>query len=197
MRTTQLTHRATRSFFFTSPKCKAAVPVRDPLLRCALQQASLDSAVRAIRYEAGLQIDCPRISLAGVVLNRVDGLFLLRVYRTRPNRTEDERARLDFALKCNGMKLLERDAIGITREPLFSNARQVWAHERDDVSLMDRLRISAALAEYGPQSIRELEARARPTRGIVAAACALACQNLLGLNIDNTPLGPLTIVVGP
>ncbi|KRQ14679.1 hypothetical protein AOQ71_12395 [Bradyrhizobium manausense] len=194
MRTTQFIYRATGSVFFDSPKCRAAVPARDPLLKYALQQASLDYAVRSIRHQVGPQLDCPRLSLAGVVLDRMDGLFLLKVHNIKPQRSERDRAALEFALRCNGLRLLERDAREIRADPLFSNARQVWEHERYDVSLLDRLRISAALAEYGPQSIRDLEARSRPEGNVLAAACALACQNLLTLNIQDSPLGPLTVV---
>jgi hypothetical protein len=196
MRATQFIRRPASSTFFTSPKCRTAVPVDNPLTRFTLQQASLDTAVRSIRYEAGLKIECPPISLAGIVLDRVDGTFLLRVHQTKPWRSAEERARLDYALRCNGLRLLEREAREIKAEPLFTNARQVWAHEREDVPLLDRLRISVTLAEYGPQLIRDLEARARPDGNVVAEACALACQNLLTLNIDDRPLGPFTVVAG-
>lgn len=194
MRATQFTYRSIGTVLFDSPKCKASVPVRDPLLKSALQQASLDYAVRSIRYQAGSFLDCPRLSLAGIVLDRMDGLFLLKVYLVKPKRSADEHARIEFALRCNGLQLLERDAREIRTDPLFSNARQVWEHQRDDVSLLARLRISAALAEYGPQPIRDLERRARPNDSILGVVCALACQNLLTLNIQNTPLGPFTMV---
>lgn len=194
MRTTQLTHRAIGTVLFDSPKCKASVPVRDPLLRSALQQASLDYAVRSIRYQAGPRLDCPRLSLAGIVLDRMDGLFLLKVYLVKPKRSAGEHARIEFALRCNGLQLLERDAREIRTDPLFSNARQVWEHQRDGVSLIDRLRISAVLAEYGPQTISDLEERARPDGDILRTVCALACQNLLTLNIQDNPLGPSTMV---
>ena len=177
-----------------APSARLPFQLETRLLKLALQQASLDYAVRSIRYQAGPQLDCPRLSLAGIVLDRMDGLFLLKVYQSKPKRTDSEQARLEFALRRNGLILLEQDALEIRREPLFSNARQVWTHERDDVSLVDRLRISAALAEYGPQSIWELETRARPTSSALAATCALACQNLLTLSIQDSPLGPLTMV---
>src|ERR1700760_4625179 len=96
MRTTQFVRRATGSSFFTSPKCRAVIPVGNPVLRYALQQASLDPAVRAIRYKMGPQLECPRISLAGVVLDCPDGHFLLKVYPTKPTRSEADRDRLDF-----------------------------------------------------------------------------------------------------
>jgi hypothetical protein len=185
-----------RPFLFTSPKCRVAIPVHDVLVRYALEQASLDSSVREILYRNGPQIECPPISLAGVVLRREGGAFLLRVHETRPERSTEDDARFNFVLERHGLRLLERDAQDIHREPLFSNARAIWSHAGWRVPLMDRLKISVALEE-GPQPIVELEDRARPTCDVVAAVCALACENLVRLNLDDAPLGPQTVVLGP
>jgi hypothetical protein len=196
MRPTQLRHRVAIPTVFVSCKCETAIPIHQPLLRYALQQAALDPSVRAIRYRTGPDIECPRVSLHGVVLDRADGRFLLRVYETRPRRSEDELARLIYAIERHGLRLLERDASEIRREPLFSNSRAVWSCARYHVSLPDRLRLSLALEDGWPQSLIELEERARPTCDILAAVCALACEGLVRLNIHNTPLGPRTIVLG-
>jgi hypothetical protein len=131
-----------------------------------------------------------------VVLDRADGRFLLRVYETRPRRSEDELARLIYAIERHGLRLLERDASEIRREPLFSNSRAVWSYARYHVSVTDRLRIGLALEDGEPQSLVELEERARPTCDVLAAVCALACEDLVRLNIDAAPLGPRTIVLG-
>jgi hypothetical protein len=124
------------------------------------------------------------------------GAFLLRVCETRPERSDEEVARLTYVLERHGLRLLERDAQDVHREPLFSNARAVWSHAGRHVSLMDRLKIAVAL-EDGPQPIIELEDRARPICDVVATVCALACENLVRLNIQEAPLGPRTIVLGP
>lgn len=99
-------------------------------------------------------------------------------------------------LEASGLRLLERDALDIRREPLFSNTRTVWSHERHHVSVDDRLKIGSALAEDGPQSILELEHRARPSNDILATLCALACEGLVELSIFEAPLGRRTIVRG-
>jgi hypothetical protein len=194
MRPTQFRHCAVPPFTFTSPKCKVAIPVREALLRYALQQASLDPLVRAIRYHKASEIECPKVSLTGVVLDRLDGNFLLKVCETRPKRSEEELARLTYALGRYGLRLLERELPEVKREPLFSNAREVWWHERYDVPLVDRLKIGASLDEDGPQPIFKLKRRARPSCDILAAVCALACENLVKLNISDTRLGPGTMV---
>jgi hypothetical protein len=189
-------HPVAPSSLFTSPKCRVAIPVHDLLVRFALEQASLDSSVREIQYRSGPQIECPPISLAGVVLRRGGGAFLLRVHETSPERSTEDMACLNFVLERHGLQLLERDAQDIRREPLFSNARAIWSHAGRRVSLMDRLKIAVALEE-GPQTIVELEDRARPIRDVVAAVCALACEDLVRLNLHDTPLGPQTVVLGP
>ncbi|OSJ15662.1 hypothetical protein BSZ18_07290 [Bradyrhizobium canariense] len=166
-----------------------------PLLRDALQQASLDSSVRAIHYQDS-ETEWPCLSVGEVVLDRCDGRFLLRACQTRARRGDEEVALMAYALERHGLRLLERDASDIQREPLCSNARTVWSYVRYNVSIADRLRIAVALEEGGPQSILELEERARPTCDIFAAVCALACENLLGLHIQHAPLGLRTIVFG-
>jgi hypothetical protein len=62
------------------------------------------------------------------------------------------------------------------------------------VSISDRLKIGAALSEEGPQSILELEERARTMCDIVAAICALSCEGLLELDFRDAPLGLRTVV---
>jgi hypothetical protein len=197
MRTTQIRRCAAAPGFFITRKCKVAIPTREALLRYALQQASLESRVRAMRYHKALEIRCPQVSLGGVVLNRVDGNFLLKVCERRPYRSKEEVAHLDCTLESNGLRLLERDALDIKSEPLFSNARAVWSFNHYDVPLTDTLKIAAALDGHGLQSILELEERARPTCDILAALCALACEDLVELdNIREIRLGPDTMVRG-
>ncbi|MGX1167100.1 hypothetical protein AB7M16_003366 [Bradyrhizobium sp. USDA 372] len=193
MRTHRFRHQAARTFFI-NPKCDMAIAVNHPLLLHALQQAALDRSVRAIHQQAGPEIDCPQVSLAGVVLDRVDGSFLLGVHEIRPERSVEEAATLEFVLKRHGLRLLERDATDVRQEPLFSNARLAWSFARYHVPITDRLRIALALEDGGPQSVLELEERARPTCDTLAAVCALACQDLVGINISRDPLGPRTIV---
>lgn len=184
-----------RPSFFTGPKSAVAIPVQDVLLLDALQQASLAPSVKSIGYRSGPNIECPPVSLAGVVLHREDGLFLLRIGE-RPQRSCEENARLAHVMERHGLRLLERDAADIRKEPLFSNARSVWSHAGRHVSLLDRMKIGLVLEESGPQSIAELEKRARPTCDLVGAVSALACENLLRLDLDTAFLGPRTMVLG-
>lgn len=184
-----------RPLLFTSPKCRAAIPVRDILLRYALEQASLDSSVLAIHHRSGPEIECPPVSLSGVVLRRGDSAYLLRVHQKRPERSQEDHDSLKFVLDRHGLRLLERDAEDLYREPLFSNARTIWSHAGRRVSLMERLKISIAL-EDGPKTILELENLTR-ILDVTGSICALACENLLRLDLHSQRLGPGTLVLGP
>lgn len=193
MRCNQL-HSRVAPAFFTSPKCKVSIPIRHFLVRDALAQASLDPSVRAINYRQTPDLYGRKEGLNGIVLNRMDGDFLLVVCETRPSRSDSALAHFAGVLEANGLRLLERDAFDIRREPLFSNARAVWSHEHYHVSVNDRLKIAAALADDGPQSVVDLEERARTSNDILAQLCALACEDLVELNVFEAPLGPRTIV---
>ncbi|MFB9268032.1 hypothetical protein ACFFWD_33700 [Bradyrhizobium erythrophlei] len=186
--------RKAASTSFTSPKCTVAIPIGSALQRDALLQAGLDAAVRAIHYRKAPNPYGTPAMVKSAVLERIDGDFLLAVCVMRPARTDDQHVRLADQLESNGLRLLERDAADIRCEPLCSNARAVWYNERFPVSVHNRLKIAAVLAEDGPQSIHDLEERARPTCDVIAAVCALACEALVDLDLSEVPLGARTIV---
>lgn len=179
---------------FRSPKCRVAIPVHDFLIHHALEQASLDSFVREIEYRDGPLLECPTISLACVVLRTEVGAFLLRAHEVRPEYGDEDDACLRFVVSRYGLQLLERDARDIFHEPMYSNARNVWLHAGERVSLTDRLKLSVAL-QQGPQRIVELEDRVSLDCDVVAAVCALACENLVQLDLRDAPLGPRTVVM--
>lgn len=186
-------HRDAQRSLFRSPKCRIPIPVPHILVRHALEQASLDRTVREIQYRRGARIECPPLSLAGIVLLTKAGAFLLRVHNVSYQRNEEDEARIRLVLERHRLQLLERSAEEVLCEPMFSNVRQVWSHAGGRVSLFDRLRLSTAL-EGGPRRIIELVDRARLDCDIVAAVCALACENLVRIRLHDAPLGPGTIV---
>ncbi|QHP68131.1 hypothetical protein EI171_13225 [Bradyrhizobium sp. LCT2] len=189
--------RKAASTTFSGPKCKVAIPIESLLLRDALREASLDAQVRALQYRKAPNLYGTPPTLMSVVLQRIDGDFLLAVCERRPQRSAAEYQRLAEMLASEGLRLLERDADDIRREPIYSNVREVWSNARFHVSLRDRLKIGAALAEDGPQTILEIEERARPCCDIIAAVCALACEGLLEIDVRDAPLGPRSVVRGP
>ncbi|MGY3532218.1 hypothetical protein ACVISU_004986 [Bradyrhizobium sp. USDA 4452] len=163
MRPTQLRPRAAVPAFFVSCKCEIEVPVRQPLLRHALEQAALDPSVRAIRYRTGPVIECPPLSLHGVVLDRVDGRFLLRVYETRPERGEDQMARIIYALERYG--------------PAFARARSIRHQARAALyEFAHRVVVCPASGvAFAPAENRSRPRRRRPAvaRGVGRAGSSL------------------------
>lgn len=189
----ELLRKAAPSLFF-GPKCTVAIPLESFLQLDALREASLDPAVCAIHYRSAPNPYGTPPALRGVVLRKIEGDFLLTVCQVRPERSAGASSLLADELAASGLRLLERDAADIRREPIYSNVQEVWSSEHVRVSIDNRLRIGAALCEDGPQSIRELEDRARPSCDIVSAVCALSCQGLLELDIRDRALGPRTMV---
>lgn len=196
MRPTQLrTRRAASSRIVASAKCKTAIPTRDVLLRDAVIQAALDPAVQAIQF-GPLEVPDPLLAVGAIVIER-DGQRLLLDHRSCetewPN-TVDEEGALLLAVENLGLKLVPLDPRVIRREPRFSNSREVWHYRQHDVALGDRLQIMHALAEHGPQSIMKLASRISPMVDVVGSICALACANIVELELVEKPLGWKTMV---
>ncbi|UWU76593.1 hypothetical protein N2603_43185 [Bradyrhizobium huanghuaihaiense] len=189
----QVLRKATQPLFF-GPKCTVAVPLESLLQRDALREASLDPTVRAIHYRAAPNPYGKPPALTGVVLHKIDGEFLLNVCQVRPQRSQASSAVLAEQLAASGLRLLERDAADVRREPIYSNVHEVWSYEHFQVPIHDRLRIGAALCDDGPQQIHELRQRAPVSCNLVAAVCALSCEGLLELDVREGPLGPQTMV---
>lgn len=189
----QFLHNTTPPLFL-SAKCTVAIPIESFLQRDALREASLDPAVCTIHYRAAPNPYGAPPTLMGVVLGRLDGDFLLDVCPVRPHRSEAANVRLAERLAATGLRLLERDASDIRREPIYSNVHEVWSHEHYPVPIIDRLRIGAALCESGPQTVNELRQRARPDCHLLGAVCALSCEGLLAVDVREGPLGEQTMV---
>ncbi|MFK4726064.1 hypothetical protein ABIE89_007164 [Bradyrhizobium niftali] len=189
----QFLHKANPPLFL-GPKCAVAIPLETFLQRDALREASLDPAVCTINYRAAPNPYGAPPTLKGVVLGRIDGDYLLDVCRIRPHRSPAASSRLAEQLAATGLRLLERDATDIRREPIYSNVHEVWSHAHYPVPIIDRLRIGAALCESGPQTVHELRQRARPDCHLLAAVSALGCQGLLTVDVREGPLGEQTMV---
>jgi hypothetical protein len=197
MRITQFRNRpqASSSRIIASPKCETAIHARNVLLRDAIIQASLDPAVYKIEL-VPLPVPDPSLALKALVVDR-DGQRLILDHRpaeAKEPRTIDDEGALLVALDDLGLQLVELDPREIRKEPRFTNCREVWRHHRYAVPIRDRLEIMQVMAEDGPQRIRELESRVSPTINLIASVCSLACSNILELELNQSPLGPRTIV---
>jgi hypothetical protein len=82
----------------------------------------------------------------------------------------------------------------IRREPRYANARLVWSHRETPVSVGLRLRILLKLLDEGPMPLGELLKSIRSEVDPAPAVMALACANLVELDLLSQPLSPTTIV---
>jgi hypothetical protein len=176
---------------FVSAKTTRAIPVRCALFEDALVQASLDPQVRAIE-------PFPRSALSpwprepAVVLVHVNGRFVLRVEEAT---THSADAMVPSEFRTDGPQLPE---IVVTEEflrtePRCSNNRLVWSYRRRRVSAGLRFQIIQTLIEDGPMTLAELTAVVRIIGNSCAAVLALACADLVELDLGAAPLGPTTI----
>jgi hypothetical protein len=179
---------------FSTAKCPVAIAVFDAPFRDALILAALDSSVRSIEFLSHASLSKFSFAINGLVLVREDGRHFLDIQRPNEVRHPDDEDRLAKVLEARGIAHLKVDSEYLRREPLFSNSREVWRHHRHHVPFADRLQIIGCLAEDGPQCILDLECRISPTTDVGPSLCALACADLIELELAERPLGPRTIV---
>jgi hypothetical protein len=181
-------HSSLRSDLFISGKTSAAIPARHPALRDALIQASLDPQVRSIVYVASTSVASEQVELDAIVIRRDDGRFLLDVVPARSTRDVKEQGLGELGLKQIILTTEE-----IRREPRYTNARLVWSCREIPVPVGLRMRILQILLDEGPMPLGELLKSIRSEHDPAPAVMALACADLLSLDIASQPLGPLTI----
>jgi hypothetical protein len=195
MRASQFRKPAASQSLFVGPKSSAAIPISSLLLRDAVLQATFDPAVWKIDFIPSARVNQATVKLNAVVLQRDDGRFMLDVVEGRSLRDADSESGFFLqALQQLNVSPLELTATDIRREPKFSNCREIWRHKAHPVSMSTRMGIQRALEDEGPLSILQLEDIVQSHFDIETAVFALACDAVLELNLDETPLGHHTIV---
>jgi hypothetical protein len=194
MRMTQLRVRSTSKNFINSPKTTSAIPTHNSLHRDLVVQSALDPHVRSIEFLTEVRHRDTAVTVNSIVLRRDDGDYMLEIPGRRQPRDVDEENVLLLGLQSMGLSLLEIDIDEIRREPRLSNAREIWGCKDVRVSIRDRMHIMTALSEDGPQSIHSLQDIAPATSDLASSLCALACADLVEIDIFSQPLGPLTVV---
>jgi hypothetical protein len=181
--------------FFVSAKTTAGpIPARHPALRTALVHASLDPAVRSISRIATGYVGRDPMEVDAVVLHRDDGRFLLDVVPARTPLKFDELVLRGIALRNLGLATLTVTSADLSAEPLRSNADLAWSHRGRPVPVDLRLGILEILLDDGPLSLGQLLQRVLADREPAAAVMALACDNLVELDLKSGPVGPATLV---
>lgn len=181
------------SRLFVSAKTVTAVPLRCPLVRDALIQASLDPMVRSIEFIASARVEQTPVDLGAIVLVRDDSRYLLDVVPARRLRDIEEEGLALIAINSLGLAPLVLTAAEIRREPRFANCTLVWGHRLHPIGISLRLQILQTLADDGPMQLSRLLPAIRSDRDPGPAVLALACAGLVELDLDSAPLGPQTV----
>jgi hypothetical protein len=181
------------STLFVSAKTRVAIPTTCALVRDALVQATLDPAVRAIEFFAQARVGATPIDLNAVIIARDDGRFYLDVVAGRPLRDADDEGLALIALAELDLVPFTLTAADIKRGPRFANSRLVWSHRLYPVGISMRMRVLQILADDGPIALSRLLSAVRSDRDPSPAVLALACSDLIELDLVSRPLGPATV----
>jgi hypothetical protein len=179
---------------FVSAKTTTAVPVRHPTLRDALIQASLDPRVRSIDYVGSARVASVQVTLDAVIVHHEDGRYVLDVVPARRMRDIEDEGLVLIALGELKLKPLVLTAEEIRREPRRANANLVWSHNDVTVPIGLRMRILQVLLDEGPMPLGQLLKSVAGESDLAAAVMALACANLVCLDLLAQPLSPTTLV---
>jgi hypothetical protein len=192
MPTTRNTSQDAR--LFISAKTIGAIPTRCALQFDALVQATLDAAVRSIEFVASVWVEGTQVELDAIVLGREDGRYLLDVVPARPLRDFEREGLVLIALDRLALPSIVLNEADIRREPYFANSRLVWSYRMHGVGIAMRLRILQALAEESPMPLAQLLNTVQGDRDPAPAVMALACADIVELDLKSLPLGPTTLV---
>jgi hypothetical protein len=179
--------------FFVSAKTAAPVPARHQALREALVRASLDPAVRSITHVQAAHVEAAPLDVDFVVVERPDGRFRLDVVPARRVHDGIEDSAFQIAMIRLDLAPIVVTAEDLRAEPGRSNRDLVWSHRGRAVSVDQRLQILRLLADDGPMALDALLASVTG-RDPAAAVMALACDDLLELDLESGPIGPSTVV---
>jgi hypothetical protein len=191
MRVSRPTHAAAN--LFVSAKTCVAIPAPCALVRDALLQATLDPAVRSIEFLSQARSGATPVNLDAIVVTRDDGRFVLDIVPARPVRDREHGSFVLAALAELGLTPLTLTEADIEREPRLSNSRLVWSYRLAPVGITLRMRVLQILADDGPMPLSRLLSAVRSDRDPSPAVMALACSDLIELDLVTRPLGPQTI----
>jgi len=179
---------------FISAKAATAIPIAHELVRDALVQASLDPTVRSIEFIPTVAAFGDIIALNAIVLRGDAGSKVLDIVETRPLRSIDDEGLVLLAFDHLGLTAHTITAADLRRQPKAANSSLVWSCRYTRVPASDRVRVLQALGEDGPMPLAGLSAEVRWSVDPVAGVLALACLDLVELDLASIPLGPETVV---
>jgi hypothetical protein len=186
--------RSTASSLFVSAKTSTAIPAASDLVQDSLIQATLDPSVRRIDFHAQALVYAAHVDLNIIAVVRDDGRFWLDIVEARPARDAGHEALASVALAALGLSPLTLTAEEIRRQPRFANANLAWSHRLAPVGFSMRMAVLQILSDDGPMPLSRLLSVLRGDRDPVPPVMAIACSDLIEIDLVSRPLGPDTIV---
>jgi hypothetical protein len=183
---------SSRPDVFVSAKCAVPIPAPHPARREALIRASLDASVRRISHVASAVVAGSNVEMDVVMIGRDDGIFALDVVPAR-YRIDGRQGLVHRALRDLGHASLIVTAEDLDAEPARANRDLVWSHRGRTVAVDRRLEILRILVDDGPLPLDRL-LRGVSGRDPAASVMALACADLLELDLESALFGPSTEV---
>lgn len=180
--------------FFTSAKTRQPVPADTRMRTDALVQASLDPAVFEIDYVPAVAVEGVDFPLGGIVFVAEHDRHLLDLPDDGPTPDFDQEGLMLLAIETLGLPVVTRTVEDLNRQPFAGNCRLIWRMRSQRVHPGDRVRILDHLEENGPCRLVDVAAVVRSSSDGVSAVLALACQDLLELDLFSAPFGPWTTV---
>lgn len=178
---------------FTSAKTSVAIPIRHPAIRDVLVQLSLDATIRSIDYIASASVGSDQVDLDAIVVQGESGRVLLDIIQARPIRDLEIEGLVLIALGELNLPTWVITSEDVRREPRFSNSRLVWLYNGHHVPLDLRFQILELLSER-PINLGQLLQGIQGGSVGSRAVMALACADLIEIDLESQPLGPTTIV---
>lgn len=171
---------------FTSAKTVHAVPLVCEAVESALLQATLDPEVLAIApvrppvwspdaHPAAHFVLTNAVERFGVFVAFAEGMPAIEAHPGRLRTVVIRPADLDS-------------------EPFAANVRMVWACARRSYPAGDQVRVMQFLQEHGASPLIEVAQAASASSDPVATVLAMACRDLVELDLRSGPLGPDTRV---
>ncbi|MGH6985030.1 MAG: hypothetical protein ACREEI_12465 [Stellaceae bacterium] len=176
--------------FFESAKTGAPIPISAPLVAEAVVLFSLDPAVRRIEYLREMQVRGQPVRLDAVVLVGDGARELLEFPEIAAPRDIDQAGLALLAIDQLGLTVRQVTEAEIRSEPRATNVRMVWGCRAKRVHVDDRVRLLELLGEEGPMALSRAAAAMQFARGAISAVLALACADLIEIELGTAPLGP-------
>lgn len=179
--------------FIAAKTAGRRIPADSTMALQALVQASLDPAVEEIDFIESAKVGGIAVLVRSIVLVRADGPWLLDLVDAEPAEDIDQAGLRLLAIEALGLPTLTQTPADLTREPRASNCDLVWACRGRQVAPDDRIRILHRLEESAVARLIEVASAVHIGDG-VASIFALACQDLVELDLVSAPVGPATAV---